>query len=342
MAAPDHIEALALSYERDLAALLSRVHSAAFDEINADLIAAILDDIDADHIRAQLVMTLDLADDNLLPTIAEGNADLLFMLVGLVAAAAAHATAQVGHSINPRDAGLTPPNVAAQRLLARFNADSALAFAAAIETAIYGPGKPYSRALQLRRSIGLTVKQAAMLETMRMTLHQYLAAPQKVIPARVGPNGVRVPIMVVRNIDTRRLLAATRGHVSAAQRQMLKKALNNPKLTMAQAETILDDHAKELRAYRARAVAGEVIHTLIETAKLAGWRIAQRAGALAADQRRYWKTAGDERVRHTHAQVPAMNPKGVPLDQPFVTPLGDHFTPPLEYGCRCKAVLAKS
>lgn len=77
-------------------------------------------------------------------------------------------------------------------------------------------------------------------------------------------------------------------------------------------------------------------------AKLTGWQIAQRFRALPADQRRYWRTAGDERVRFTHVQVPGMNRAGVPLNQPFATPLGPCFTPPLEAGCRCKATLGRS
>ena len=340
MASADHIATLAATHERDFANRLNDALAATFDTIDTDILASILDDTDANHIRAQVALALDLNESDLPSDLATGEADLLALLFGLMTAVAAHAAAQARHSINARDAALTEAQKEASRLLSQFYADTALALASAIEAAIYGPGAPYSRATQLRRSIGLTVKQAASLDLMRSVLQQYLAAPQKVIPARVDANGVRIPPSVTRNIDTRRLLASTRGHISAAQRQILTNALSNPKLTPAQAETVLDGHADALRAHRVRAVAGKMIHSLSETAKLTGWRIAQRAGALPSDQRRYWKTAGDERVRHTHTQVPAMNPNGVPLNKPFKTPLGEHFTPPLEYGCRCRAVLS--
>ena len=126
--------------------------------------------------------------------------------------------------------------------------------------------------------------------------------------------------------------------ITAAQGQMLTKAINIGTNT-AQAEALLDKHAKALRNARTKAVAGNTAHQVAEAAKLTGWQIAQHFGKLPADQRRYWQTAGDERVRIAHQQVPGMNRDGVPLNQPFATPLGPCFTPPLEAGCRCKAVL---
>lgn len=340
MASTDHIETLAMTHERDFAIMLREVFQKAIGTLETNVVTSMIDDIDANHIREQLGIGLDM-NGGLPGDLAESEEAAAALVISLAAAVAAHAAAKVGHGVNPKDALLVAAQRDAAQLVRIFYADIATAFAHAIETAIYGSGNSSWRAEQLRRSIGLTVKQAASLELMRSTLHQYVTAPLKVIGARVGPDGVRIPPAVVRNIDTRRLLSATRGHLSAAQRQLLTKALGNPKLTLAQAKEILDNHADALRDHRVRAVAGELIHNVTESAKLTGWRIAQRAGALSSDQRRYWKTAGDERVRHTHAQVPAMNPGGVPLNKPFKTPLGDHFIPPLEYGCRCKSVLVR-
>lgn len=105
--------------------------------------------------------------------------------------------------------------------------------------------------------------------------------------------------------------------------------------------TIQAFSAKALRDTRTKAVAGNAAHQIAEAAKITGWQIAQRFGALPIDQRRYWQTAGDERVRIAHAQVPGMNLAGVPLNQPFATPLGPCFLPPLEHGCRCKTTLRR-
>ena len=171
---------------------------------------------------------------------------------------------------------------------------------------------------------------------MHDALMRYVNAPKKRVASRLDRDGKRQAATIVRDVDTRAILAGTRGHISGAQRAMLAKALSNPTLTEADANALLDRHATALRRFRARSVAGEGIHALTENAKLVGWLLAQRFGALPADQRRYWKTAGDERVRHTHAAVPGMNAKGVLLDQPFATPFGPTMTPPLEYGCRCR------
>jgi hypothetical protein len=48
-------------------------------------------------------------------------------------------------------------------------------------------------------------------------------------------------------------------------------------------------------------------------------------------------TAGDERVRETHREVPGLNPKGRKWNEPYVTPFGPqmHAPYPHEIGCRC-------
>ncbi len=224
----------------------------------------------------------------------------------------------------------------------RYLADTAAAISAAIESAIYGAGTPHARAAQLKRSIGLTVRQAASLDAMQAALQRFLDTPRRLTPARTDDNGVRIPATYTRQANTRAILGSTRGRISAAQHQILTRALANPKLTQADADALLDAHAGAMRRFRIRAVSAEGVHQLAETAKLTGWRIAQQFGALPADQRRYWRTAGDERVRHTHAKVPSMNLAGVRLDQPFATPFGAKMNAPLEWGCRCKAVLGAS
>jgi hypothetical protein len=339
MATPDHIAALTASNETKLAHELNRAVSAGLESIDAFLMGRALDDSDGDHIREQLGTILGLDDDGAPEGWTSTLAVIAPVLLSFVGGVAAHAAAQAKHVLNPQDSGLSVANAAAARVVERFKADTVLALAAAIEAAIYGPGTPESRAAQIRRSFGLTIKQAASLEHMRTVLQRYLRAPLKMVLPHVDANGVRVPASKVRKIDTRQLLAGARGHISAPQAKLLAKALADPKLTAAQADALLDRHADAARAFRLRAVAGEAIHDLAETAKLAGWRIAQRAGALPADQRRYWQTAGDERVRHTHAQVATLNRAGVRLGVPFQTPFGERDTPPLEYGCRCKAVL---
>jgi hypothetical protein len=133
-------------------------------------------------------------------------------------------------------------------------------------------------------------------------------------------------------------LAGYRGLFSPPQLAMLRKAFIRG-LTEAGGEALLDRHAKALVAHRVATAAGNAAHSASEAAKLIGWQIAQFFGALPGDARRDWITVGDERVRHDHSRVPTMNPRGVRLEEPFETPFGQVFTPPLEYGCRCRAAL---
>src|SRR5690606_38217314 len=135
----------------------------------------------------------------------------------------------------------------AAAFLPAFRASTADATRAAIESAIYGTGTPDARAAQLRRAIGLSTKQATSLEIMREALQTYLDAPRTRIPARTDAAGNRVRATFTRNVNTRAIMAATRGHISAAQTRMLTKALGNPNLTAADADAMLDRHAAALR-----------------------------------------------------------------------------------------------
>ncbi|ONF95985.1 phage minor head protein [Sphingomonas jeddahensis] len=234
-------------------------------------------------------------------------------VVALAAAQARHiANTNAADAVTARDNAIRSFRAAYLHESANALRDTAQRMLAACESAD-------SRAAQIRRVLGLSVAQARSLHVMREALIAHAADPKR---------------------DAKSILVATRGSITAAQRQMLAKAIRTG-TSSDQAEKLLDRHAKALRHARTKAVAGNAAHQIAETAKLTGWQIAQCFGALPADQRRYWQTAGDERVRLSHAQVPGMNRDGVPLNQPFATPLGPCLTPPLEHGCRCKARLVR-
>jgi hypothetical protein len=251
-------------------------------------------------------------------------ADALDVTSGLAAVASffaavtALAAAQAHHVPNTNAAdAVTARESAIRSFRAAYLYESANALRQTAERMLTARGNPESRAAQLRRVFGLSVAQARSLHAIRDALIAHAADPMR------SPESI---------------LVATRGSITPAQRNMLAKAVRDG-TSPKQAESLLDRHAQALRQARTKAVAGNTAHQIAEAAKLTGWQIAQRFGALPADQRRYWHTAGDERVRLAHAQVPGMNRTGVPLNQSFVSPLGPCFTPPLEAGCRCKASL---
>ena len=266
------------------------------------------------------------------------SAPIVGGLASFFAAVAALAAAQTRHTIGATNTGMiSARDRAIQAFRTGYTLESIQALREAVDHMINASGDPVSRALQLRRTIGLSVNQADSLRAMRGALITYATAPSKMTRARTV-NGVRMPAATVRDIDTSAILRTLKGRLSAPQINLVRKAFAD-KLDPDEAERRLDRHAKAMRTYRNRIVAGDAVHGLAETAKLTGWQIAQRFGFLPHDQRRFWLTAGDERVRFAHALVPGMNPKGVPLNEPFATPLGGRFAPPLEYGCRCKATL---
>jgi hypothetical protein len=340
MATLDDIENLVASHELELTGMLDTAFQELLEGIDANQVASSLDDNDADHIREQLSIILNLGDDGVPDAFATNAKEAGDLLESFILAIAALAAAQALHTINDRDPMLVSARNAARRFGQQVIADTAFQISAAIEAAIYSPDANHLRAGQLKRTIGLSVRQADSLETLRVALQRHLDTPRRLIPAKTDANGVRIPSRYGRQSNTRAILASTRGRISATQRQLLAKALANADLTQAEADRLLDRHAIALRKFRLKAIAAENVHELAEVGKVAGWQVAQRFGSLPTDQRRVWKTAGDERVRHTHDQVAALNPNGVRLDQPFATPFGPRMNAPLEWGCRCKSVLA--
>lgn len=91
--------------------------------------------------------------------------------------------------------------------------------------------------------------------------------------------------------------------------------------------------------YRAETIAENEAHTVLHQAQQDAWDQAVGRGVVAASRvRRFWITAGDDRVRPHHAAVPGMNEKGVGLKEPFQTPRGPAMLPGwrFEAGCRCR------
>lgn len=323
----DQIEALTKAQEASFQSALIAALNSALELRGADLptVSALLFSADQEgfesfgHYGGQLAIFLD-ADDANEGVIADAlnSSSVAGALASFFAAVLALAASSVGHVANT-SAGdaMAARDSAVRSVLAAYLHESALALSETIERMLKAPGSPDARAAHIRRIIGLSAAQARSLSAIRDALIAHAADPTR--------NGASI-------------LVATRGSITAVQRQMLIKAIGAG-TSPAQAEALLDRHATALRNARAKAVAGNAVHQLAETAKLTGWQIAQRFGALPAAQKRYWQTAGDERVRAVHDQVARMNAHGVPLDQAFATPLGPCLIPPLEAGCRCKATL---
>lgn len=96
-------------------------------------------------------------------------------------------------------------------------------------------------------------------------------------------------------------------------------------------------YAGRLLRERATMIARTETITAAATGQLAAWRIAQQHGYLRADARRFWVLAAGACPRCV--EVAAMNPNGVPLDQPFASPEGGVWGPTLHPRCRCSTLV---
>ena len=94
--------------------------------------------------------------------------------------------------------------------------------------------------------------------------------------------------------------------------------------------------------FRAESIAGNEAGLALQEAQDEAWRQAIARGAVQEqDVRRFWVTAGDDRVRPTHRAVPGMNKAGVGLREPFQTPKGPAMQPGWSFdpGCRCRTLI---
>ncbi len=340
----DPFDTLAASH----ASRLYEALNAAIDDVQAQYdalaiqLAAVLDNADeesdGEHDWLSLLGMLGFDGETLEPlnaAIDDANQVLFAAIAGsLFVAAAARAASDTGHVLNGNDGVVRFARDAfVSQLLSRFASDSAAAIRTTAQRMLVGQGPAISRILQVVRVVGLTPAQAEALTVIRTALlSQRSFGPTK--RDRLGRAIAPAPI------DIAKALAPTRGRVSGPQRSMITKALNDA-LSEPAIEALLNKHARALRNHRLKVATGDMAHQATESGKLTGWQAAQRRGWLPFNQRRFWRTAGDERVRVAHAAVPLMNRLGVGLDAPFHTPLGDAFTTPLEVGCRCRVELRK-
>lgn len=124
--------------------------------------------------------------------------------------------------------------------------------------------------------------------------------------------------------------------LTAAQRSAVRRAAENG-IDLDQADAMTERHRLALLEHRARALGDMEARRLAHAGEHAAWARAIETGQVQENEvRRFWVDMGDERVRHDHRQVKAMNPQGVAFDEPFKTPLGSVMWPPLEINCRCR------
>lgn len=111
----------------------------------------------------------------------------------------------------------------------------------------------------------------------------------------------------------------------------------------AAAEKMVGRYSDRLLLLRGETIGRTEAMTALHQSQEEAYQQAIDKGALQGNHVRYfWRTAADERVRHSHAQIPGMNEKGVLHGTPFSSPLGPIRFPgdpnasaANRLGCRC-------
>jgi hypothetical protein len=107
---------------------------------------------------------------------------------------------------------------------------------------------------------------------------------------------------------------------------------------------MVGSYRENMKLQRAKA-AGQIYATgIVNSGVSAFWKRAVRLGLISPDRlKKYWINRGDEKVRHSHRQIPFLNAGGVQgMDAPFQSPLGAIRYPgdpsaslANRAGCRC-------
>lgn len=104
-------------------------------------------------------------------------------------------------------------------------------------------------------------------------------------------------------------------------------------------DAMVDRYRERWLTHRAETIARQESMRAANRGSYYAWRQAIEQGAVDGGRlRKFWRTAGDERVRIAHRAIPKLNPDGVLIEEEFVTPTGTAFIPPYGVGCRCVLV----
>jgi len=158
------------------------------------------------------------------------------------------------------------------------------------------------------------------------------------LTARIG-NGVlsRYDAGLVRSFREQLASDPARALRRTLRDKRYDKTLGKPgALTREQIDRMATAYERKLAAWRSQTIARTAAMQAANDGQHAAWREAVASGSVdAADVRRYWIVADDERMCTVCAPVPDMNARGVGLDELFSTPIGQVLTPVLHPNCRC-------
>ncbi|WP_313011200.1 phage minor head protein [Brevundimonas sp.] len=187
------------------------------------------------------------------------------------------------------------------------------------------------KAEQIVRAVGLAPDQARSAARFARALNEALNSPDRTVKG----DAITIPALTARAIIRRH-----EGHLNAAQRSALKKAFTG-EMKVDDIGKLIIRHDRALAEYRQSVIARQEATRVVNVGEYLAFKQGKANRSIPRDARRYWKTRGDERVRHDHRTVMAMNPNGIDVGEAFKTPLGPVMHPPLEVNCRCRVVVRR-
>lgn len=187
------------------------------------------------------------------------------------------------------------------------------------------------KAILIIRSIALAPDQARSAAHFARALHEAMTAKDRSVQdGKTFVTQATAKLIVQRHMK----------HLNAAQRSGLRSAFSKG-LTESSTADLQQRHDRALINYRQSIIARQEATRSIHVGEYLAFKQGKANRTIPRDARRFWKTRGDERVRHDHRMVMAMNPNGVDVGQAFQTPLGPVMHPPLEVNCRCRIVVRR-
>jgi len=129
--------------------------------------------------------------------------------------------------------------------------------------------------------------------------------------------------------------------------KIIRNAISNKQnLSEAQIDRMVNAYRKRYVNYRATTIARTEALRAVSIGEYSSAIQAVQSGAVDGDiVKRFWIYKDDKRTRNSHRQIPTLNPNGVGVDQPFITPFGPLLFPRDPRGtaantvnCRCHVV----
>lgn len=228
------------------------------------------------------------------------------------------ALAARGGAVSMRFDMVNPHTVQAVRtygfnLIQQISDDTRDGIRAIVANALEYGGHPYEQARQIRNLIGLTDSQAEAVDNFRTLLED-------------GDRGALDRALRDRRFDS--TLEQALGQASTIE------------LSPEHIDRMVDRYAERMLNARAETIARTETINAARLGTQNAWVQATENGLLdRTTVRQGWLVTPDDRLCVYCAEVPEMNPDGVPLGQKFKTPLGLSDGPALHPNCRCALYL---